>query len=101
MFVAPPNRASVPAAGLQWSLAMMIGAPGWAELFIVGILIVLFVAPLAGMVALVVYLVNRRSSSSPPPDRVGRIQCRECGGWILPEAVNCRFCGARFDNPQS
>ena len=72
-------------------------APGAGELLILGMLALCFVvAP----IALIFYAVKRGSRTTPGSE-AGRVRCPECAEWILPEAIKCRFCGARLDRPQA
>jgi hypothetical protein len=77
--------------------AFFFGAPGPFEILILAFILCVLAAP----VVIVLYLVRRGSRGGAEPSTAGRIRCPQCAEWIMPEAVKCRYCGARFDRPQA
>lgn len=74
-----------------------MGMPGLPEIAIILVIGLLLVGVPVGAVIVIVLLTSRSRRGDVGPPSEERVPCPECGERIKPEAVKCRFCGARFD----
>lgn len=67
---------------------MAVGGLGALEIIVILIVLFLTAVPMAGIIALVLFLVRRSENS-----KAGMKKCAFCAMSIKSEAIVCRFCG--------
>jgi hypothetical protein len=68
-----------------------MGVPGPAEIVVIIVMLVLlFGLPLIGL--LIAFVVIALSKGKPAAPQAGPA-CESCGGWTVPQANYCQWCG--------